>query len=86
MAVVVAVMIRRWVQALGDAVGGAFRPEVLYEGFLMKRGTVNTSFKKRWFVLTNTPRLYYYERDIFKGKLAIDLTFRSESLAFVFDP
>jgi hypothetical protein len=36
-------------------------PTPLHSGWLEKRGHFNTGFKRRWFVLTDSLKLSYYE-------------------------
>mmetsp|Transcript_13311 Transcript_13311/g.21802 ORF Transcript_13311/g.21802 Transcript_13311/m.21802 type:complete len:1154 (-) Transcript_13311:142-3603(-) len=55
----------------------AYTVHILHEGFISKRGRLNTAFRRRWFIMTSEMVLLYYSRSEtagqskFKGALNI---------------
>ena len=41
---------------------------ILHEGFLSKRGRLNTAFRRRWFIMTSECQLLYYSRSEIPGQ------------------
>lgn len=46
----------------------AYAVRILHEGFLSKRGRVNTAFRRRWFIMTSEMVLLYYSRSEYAGQ------------------
>jgi hypothetical protein len=46
----------------------AYTVHILHEGFLSKRGRLNTAFRKRWFIMTSEMVLLYYSRSEHAGQ------------------
>jgi hypothetical protein len=54
---------RSWLRHLSQLCSSrAYAVHIVHEGFLSKRGRVNTAFRKRWFIMTSELVLLYYSR------------------------
>jgi len=54
----------------GDPVPNSVR--ILLCGHLSKRGEVNTSYKRRWFVYTTDGKISYYQDTAWRGSISLD--------------
>jgi hypothetical protein len=63
----------RWVNlVIGYVPNPARAAGIVHVGYLWKRGQINTSFKRRWFVLTTDRKLLYYKDCVnggYKGEI-----------------
>ena len=60
---------RSWLHHLSQLCSSrAYAVHIVHEGFLSKRGRLNTAFRKRWFIMTSELVLLYYSRSEYPGQ------------------